>query len=117
MKHLVAKGDVSAMTKAASHLLWSEDFSNIRTYLATHAAWMISDSTGIPPRIAKANGLVQETYGTFNGPAPYGMINDHDSADFKQLFKDNPEKPLGFYFGYWDVGTHGHMIVTHRAAK
>ena len=114
MKHLVAKGDVSAITKAASHLLWSEDFSTIRSYLAKHLVWMISDSTGIPPRIAQASGLVQETYGTFQGPAPYGMINDHDAADFRKLFKANPEKPLPFLFGYWDSAVHGHMIVTHR---
>ncbi len=81
--------------------------SNIRTYLATHAKGMISHlDRYYPSVIAKANGLVQETYGTFNGPAPYGMTRSNDAdADFKQLFKDNPEKPsLGFYFGYWDVG-------------
>jgi len=97
--------------------MWSDDFSNIRGYLATHLVWMISDSTGIPPRVAKANKLVQETYGIFNGPAPYGAIDDNDAADFKKLFKENPQHDLPFFFGYWDVTVKGHLIVTHRAGQ
>lgn len=48
LKHLQAKGKISAMTKAASYLLWNDAFSLIRDYLLANMAWMISDSTGIP---------------------------------------------------------------------
>src|SRR5208337_2857509 len=41
LRHLEAKGRVSVMTKAASHCLWSDDFSVIRQYLLDHMAWMI----------------------------------------------------------------------------
>ena len=58
IKHLESKGKVAAMTKAASHLLWDDgNFSVIRDYLMNHTDWMISDTTGVPPRIAKKYGF------------------------------------------------------------
>lgn len=65
LKHLEAKGRVTAMTKAASYLLWREAFSVVRDYLLTHAAVMVSDSTGIPPRHWTARGCTVEAYGQF----------------------------------------------------
>ena len=44
--HLESKGKVAVMTKAASFLLWWDDFSTVRDYLLAHAAWMISDASG-----------------------------------------------------------------------
>src|SRR5262249_24373182 len=49
LKYLEAKGKVTMMTKGASYLLWYKDFSTIRDYMLAHLAWMVSDSTGIPP--------------------------------------------------------------------
>src|SRR5262249_55941509 len=60
IKHLEAKGKVTAMTKAASHLLWADEFSIIRNYLVKNMAFMISDSTGIPPRYLKDTAFVQD---------------------------------------------------------
>ena len=57
LKHLVAKGYVAAMTKAASYLLWSSNFSSIRQYLLDNMDFMVSDSTGIPPRFAREAGF------------------------------------------------------------
>ena len=57
LAHLEAKGKVSVITKAASFLLWYDDFSMIRTYLIDHLAWMISDASGIPPSYAAKAGL------------------------------------------------------------
>jgi hypothetical protein len=66
--HLRGKGKVSVMTKAASFLLWYDDFGKIRDYLLKHTAWMISDASGIPPSFAEPAGFEQITYGQFNGP-------------------------------------------------
>ena len=41
-----------------------------------HLAWMLSDSTGIPPRFAKPAGMVQETYGNYNGAFLEGCAGD-----------------------------------------
>ncbi|MGA3120673.1 MAG: hypothetical protein ABSF69_07880 [Polyangiaceae bacterium] len=113
--HLSQKGMVSAMTKAASHLLWSDHFSRVRAWLIQHLVWMVSDSTGIPPRFADTAGLSQETYGRFAGPAPFGLIDSKDANDFKHLFASQPARDLAFRYGYPDRDGHAHLIVTKRA--
>jgi hypothetical protein len=79
--HLMAKGKVAAMTKAATHLLWNDHFSTIRGWLVDHTDWMASDSTGLPPRIAGPAGFTQDTYGVFDGPSPFGDPNEREAAD------------------------------------
>jgi hypothetical protein len=115
LAHLSSKGKVAAMTKAATHLLWNDHFSLIRGYLVDHTDWMISDSTGIPPRIAAPAGYVQDTYGTFDGPSPFGDPDGNDAADVKKLFATNPPHDLAFRYGYPDKHGHAHLIVTRRA--
>lgn len=112
MKHLEAKGKVSAMTKAATHLLWDDAFSTVREYLLTHMEWMISDTTGIPPRHIKGRGFVHEVYGQYDGPEPFGSVNGRDSGDFKALFKGHD--PISFRYGYPDTHSHGHIVVTKK---
>lgn len=111
--HLEKKGRVTAMTKAASYVLWSASFSRIRNYLLGHMDFMISDSTGIPPRFAKKAGFVQETYGTFRGP--FLEANVRDSEDFCTLWNDQPRRELPFRYGYVDVERQNHLLVTRRA--
>lgn len=113
MKHLEAKGKVSAMTKAASHLLWDDAFSIMREYLLTHMEWMISDTTGIPPRKIKGRGFVHEVYGQYEWPEPFGSVNNRDATDFKELFKG--KDPIPFRYGYPDNHSHGHIVVTKKA--
>jgi hypothetical protein len=115
LAYLDHQGKVAAMTKAASHLLWSSHFSLIRGWLLEHTDWMVSDSTGIPPRFARPAGFVQETYGTFDGPAAFGLYNDGDAHDFKALFSAQPLRELAFRYGYPDRDGHAHMIVTARS--
>jgi hypothetical protein len=114
LAYLESKGQVAIITKAASHLLWADEFSMIRDYVLKHAAWMVSDSTGVPPRFAKPAGYVQDTYGTFSGPAHYGPINPTDAHDFRHLFAENPYKRLPFKFGYGDSHKNSQLIVMHK---
>lgn len=114
LAHLNAKGKVAAMTKAATHLLWNDHFSLIRGYLVEHTDWMASDSTGLPPRIAAPAGFTQDTYGTFDGPSPFGDPDARDAADLKSLFASQPARELPFRYGYPDSHGHAHLIITHR---
>lgn len=108
-----AGGKVSEMTKAASHLLWNDgNFSVIRNWLATHTDCMISDTTGFPPRIAKQYGFVQDLYGQYEWPEPFGPVNNRDATDFKNAFKGH--EPISFRYGYPDNKHHGHIVVTRR---
>jgi hypothetical protein len=115
LKHLEAKGKVCAMTKAASYLLWRNDFNAMRKYLLEHMEYMVSDSTGIPPDYVKKAGFVQETYGSFEKSfltAP---------RDFNQqlvkLFASQPARKLPFRYGYPDGSDQrrSHLVITKRA--
>lgn len=108
--HLKQKGKVSAMTKAASYLLWLDDFSIIRQYLLDHAAWMISDSSGIPPRFANAAGFEQIPYGEFTGPYFY-RDPKRVSKQMIDLWQKSPKRKLPFRFGYPDLAKHNHLLV------
>jgi len=112
MKYLEGKGRICAMTKAASYLLWRDDFKNIRDYLLAHMEFMISDSTGIPPKFATQAGFVQETYGKFE-VSFLGANKDHNK-DFKKLWASQPERKLEFRYGYIDGMRHFHMLVTKK---
>jgi hypothetical protein len=112
-KHLDAKGaKVSMIIKAASYLIWQNSFEKIRTWAGKHLAWMVSDSTGIPPRHAKTLGLEQTAYGKFVG-AMY-TANKVDTAAFAKLWKSKYRK-LSFRFGYRDTEGSSHLLITAPA--
>jgi hypothetical protein len=113
LAYLDARGQVAAMTKAASHLLWDEHFSLVRAWLTAHVAWMASDSTGLPPRLAAARGFSQEGYGIYEG-RPWGMTEGEDGAALLRLFASKPQHDLGFHYGYPDKNGHAYLILTRR---
>ena len=114
LQHLEAKGTVSGLIKASSYLLWTDDFKSISAYLLAHASFMISDSSGIPPWEATRAGFVQETYGDFGGAfIPAGK---RGTDAFRELWKSQPHRNLGFRFGYSDVNKKPGLLVTRRAS-
>ena len=114
LRHLEAKGQVAAITKAASYLLWWKDFGLIRNYLLKNMVWMISDSTGIPTEDAVASGFEQIPYGRFDGPFLGGGIRPTEV--FRKLWAEKAQ-PLAFRFGYPDASNHDHLLITRRATK
>src|SRR5262249_3317319 len=116
LAYLNQKGKVVAMTKAASYLLWKDDFSLIRNYLLEHMAFMVSDSTGIPPKYAGKAGFVQDTFGNFEGS--FLGANVQHNRDFKKLWNEtNPKKVLPFRYGYLDASKRYHMLITRPVPK
>ena len=111
LRHLEHKGPVTMLTKGASYLLWRGDFSLIRDYMLDHLAWMLSDSTGIPPAFVKKAGMVQTTYGHYDGAFLEGTDVRHDDA-FIELWKSQKTRRLPFRFGYVDKDKQAHLVVT-----
>jgi hypothetical protein len=112
VRHLENKGHVTILTKGASYLLYRGDFSVIRGYMLEHLAWMLSDSTGIPPTFARRAGMVQETYGHYNGAfLESAQDNKHDDA-FVELWHSQKVRRLPFRFGYLDKDKQAHLVVT-----
>jgi hypothetical protein len=113
-KHLLAKGKFSAMTKAASYLMWADSFSEIRNLLLAHMAWMASDSTGVPPRDARKAGFTQITYGTFVAP----FLEEADKStgeEMAKLWASQPHRKLPFRYGYPDAEKNLHLMITQPA--
>lgn len=98
LKHLDQKGRVSAMTKAASYLLWQPTFGVMRDWLLSHAVFMISDSTGVPPRYWKKAGCAVDTFGSFQK----SFLGTWEG--FQQELRDEfaTAKKLPMRFGYPD---------------
>lgn len=110
LNYLRQRSRVSAMTKAASYLLWRDNFSTIRSYLLESMAFMVSDSTGIPPQFARAAGFEQRAFGTFH--ESFLGANANYNQQFRELWKGAP--PLSFRYGYLDKLLHKHLLVTQR---
>ncbi|TNF27851.1 MAG: hypothetical protein EP329_18935 [Deltaproteobacteria bacterium] len=114
-RHLAAKGRITAMTKAASYLLWRAPFSNIRGWLLSSMAWMISDSTCPTPTDAAAAGFEQDVWGRFDGAmfsAPHA-----GAKDMAAHFASRPYRKIAFFFGYPDVNNQPHLVVTRPKAS
>jgi hypothetical protein len=113
-RHLLAKGKVVAMTKAASFLIWLGGFSGIRDYLLGNMAWMASDATGIAPRFARRAGFQQVTYGTFQGPF-LSEAEPSVAAEMVKLWASQPYRRIRFRYGYVDSGLAVHLMITQPA--
>ena len=111
LKHLETKGRVAVLVKGASYLLWLADFSRMRSYLLDHLAWMLSDSTGIPPNLAR--GMKQETFGAFHGPIIDKVEGKPEDDAMRELWKHNRAQSLPFRFGYLDKDGDAHVLITH----
>lgn len=114
IKHLAKKGDVAAMTKAASYLLSWESFSKIRKYLLDHAVWMVSDTTGVPPVFGQKAGFEYETWGEWAG-SNMAAGNGEMRPVWKALFAaQTPKRDMKFRFGYPNNKGDGHLVVMKR---
>jgi len=117
IRYLEKKGQVTMLVKGASYLLWRADFSRVRGYILDHLAWMLSDSTGIPPGFAKPAGMIQETYGRFDGAFLEGSQTSKYNEEMIELWKNQKKRPLPFRFGYVDMNKQAHLVVTRPKAK
>jgi hypothetical protein len=111
LQHLKKKGKVSVMTKAASFLLWYDDFTEVRNYLLGAISWMVSDASGIPPSYAGPAGYEQITYGEFTAPL-FTIDPKNKRKELIALWKSQPKRPLSFRFGYPDANKRPHLMVT-----
>lgn len=112
LAYLEKKGTVSGMTKAASYLLTFDEFKTMRKYVIDHVAWMVSDSTGLPPKYGEPAGFEYETHGIYeqSNMAAGGPV----TPQWRKMFKAQQQRPLDFRFGYPDKKLHGHLIIMRK---
>lgn len=109
LKHLEAKGRVAAMTKAASYLLWRQGFCAIRDYLLAHAAFMVSDSTGIPPSFWTKQGCTLAAYGSFQ--KSFLGAWDGYQEELRKLFQRAGALPMRYGYPDGSAEKHNHLFT------
>ena len=113
LKHLERKGHVAGMTKAASYLLSFTNFATMRKYITDRVDWMVSDSTGLPPKYGTPAGFEYETYGTYEGSNM--PVGEEVTPQWRAIYRKQPRRPIKFRFGYPDHKWRGHLIIMRRA--
>jgi hypothetical protein len=107
------RGEIAAMTKAASYLLWKPEFEKIRQLLLSKMKVMVSDDTGIPPRYAKPAGFTQQVYGTYTGTF-FAWARGEVEKEMIALWKNPTDKTMPFRFGYYDNRRTSHLMITKK---
>lgn len=110
---VAARPSFAVVTKAASYLLWKPSFAKLRDTLLAHMVVMVSDDTGIPPRLSAPAGFTAEVWGRYHG----AFFDWADRATTKELvayYHDHTQGPLAFRFGYYDDRRQPHIMITHK---
>jgi len=83
--------------KAASFLMHTEDFSNIRNFLVGDCEYILQDASGIP---AKFFDLYYDVtyYGNYVGPID--MFSEYDQPELRRIYRSGVARPLPFGTGY-----------------
>jgi hypothetical protein len=102
-----------SLLKAASYLMHSDNFSQVRDYLLSHSKVIVQDDSGIPYRYIDRNKWNIRFYGRYIGPIPRFL--KHGQLD---LNKDNSASNptyLPFSFGYqWKPSQSSLIVATPK---
>jgi hypothetical protein len=109
LAHLSSKGPVAAMTKAASYLLWNNAFTMMREWLVAHAVFMISDSTGVPPRYWTKRGCTVQTFGSFQ-KSFLGTWEGYQQ-ELREAFANAKKLPMRFGYPDGSPEKRSHFMV------
>jgi len=101
------------LLKAASYLMHSDNFSQVRSFLLTHSKIILEDDSGIPYRYFAKDKWNISFHGRYIEPIPrflkYGQLD---------LAKDNravARQPLPFSFGYhWKPSQSSLIVATPK---
>lgn len=97
LRWCAAQGPGLSLLKAASYLMHTEGFSNVRSFLLENSRVIVQDDSGIPLR-AFTKAWTIRSYGRY---VPHGeMFGKYYQRDLAEVFANNPPPALGFAFGY-----------------
>lgn len=107
-----ARGPGVSLLKAASYLVHTDGFSQVRRFLLENSRLIVQDDSGIPLRHFGDPWTVR-FFGSY--AQPIDLFKEHYQADLAAAFARSNPAPLGFPFGYhWQLDRGMLMLGTRR---
>ena len=98
---------------AASYLMHSNNFSQVREFLLTHSKLILQDDSGIPFRFFAPDKWNRRHVGHYIGPI--NRFLEHGQMDLNKENAASAPPPLEFSFGYqWQPSRSSLMIATPK---
>jgi hypothetical protein len=113
LKFCEQQGQGATLLKAASYLMHSNNFSQVRDFLLTHSKIILQDDSGIPFRFFAADKWNRRHVGHYIGPIHRFL--EHGQLDLNKENAASAPPPLEFSFGYqWQPSRSSLMIATPK---
>lgn len=107
------QGQGLTLLKAASYLMHSNNFSQVRGFLLEHSRVILEDDSGIPYRFFPKDKWNIQHYGRFVGPI--NRFKQHQQPDLAGDNAASGRAPLEFSFGYqWQPSRSSLIVATPR---
>ena len=101
------------LLKAASYLMHSDNFSDVRGYLLTHSKIILQDDSGIPYRYFARDKWDIRFHGRYVGPI--NRFLKHGQLDLARDNTSAAPSPLPFSFGYqWQPSRSSLIVATPK---
>ncbi len=111
MAFCAKQGQGNALVKAASYLMHLNEFSTVRDFLLSSTRNVMQDDSGIPWRYFQPKEWMMGLYGNYVGPI--NLFKQHDQADLRAAFAQQPVGELPFGVGYqWKPGISSMIVGT-----
>lgn len=95
------------MIKAASYLMWNNNFSKVKNLTLDNSEYILMDSSGFKVDSFSSQWNV-EYFGDYK--KPINLFKVSIDKNLKQYFVKNKSDKLPFYYGYSDGGMDSHLI-------
>ena len=113
MKFCEQQGNGVSLLKAASYLMHSDNFSQVRDYLLTHSKVILQEDSGIPYRYFAKDKWDLRFHGHYIGPINRFLKNGQ--LDLQRDANASHPAPLPFSFGYqWKPSQSAIMVATPK---
>ncbi len=111
-KWCASQGPGLSLLKAASYLMHSSEFSNVRSFLLQNSRVIVQDDSGIPYHDLLGGGYEVHVYGAYQGPIQ--LFTKYNQPDLEQAYRTSNPGPLGFGFGYHWQTERGMLMMAVR---
>jgi hypothetical protein len=106
-----AQGSGPSLVKAASYLMHSDEFSNVRRFLLEQSTAIVQDDSGIPLRNFDDRWALR-FFGNYAGPIE--LFAKQYQPDLAAAYQRSHAAPLGFAFGYHWQPERGMLMLAVR---